>query len=257
MRTTVHEGTEPGTGPLTTGLGRARRTRRLAAALAGLVALVAALAVGVMVTKLGAARTGELGLDVSISHHRDAALTDLALAVNLLLGTLVAPVLLVVVCATIWVRSRFVATTVAMLTAVGWFSVEVGKLLVQRTRPPATAVHALVSETAADSYPSGHTAFAAGALFAVVAALALAGRSTRAAWMIGVPVVAVVALSRLYLGVHYLSDVIASVVFAGASILVAVAVVQPWLMRLQHADLHRRAASVAAPAREEDSEGEA
>jgi undecaprenyl-diphosphatase len=210
-----------------------REPNRKAWVIAGIALLVAGLAIGFAVTSLGASRTGELGLDVLISGHRDRLLTAAAEAVDVGLGTRIAPVLLIVGCGFLWRRSRFAAVTVGSLTAVGWFSVEVGKVLVQRPRPPAATVHALVTETAADSYPSGHTAFAAATVFAVVAALVLTGRSTRVAWGVGVPLVAVVGLSRLYLGVHYLADVVASVVFAGASVLVVSALAVPVLPRLR------------------------
>ncbi len=93
-------------------------------------------------------------------------------------------------------------------------------------------MHALVVESAADSYPSGHTAFAAAALFAVLAALTLHRRRRWATLMVGVPLVAVVGASRMYLGVHYLADVIASVVFAGGSILAVFALARTRLARL-------------------------
>jgi undecaprenyl-diphosphatase len=210
-----------------------RRPTRRAGVIMGIALLVAGLAIGFAVTALGPSRTGELGLDVLISGHRDRLLTAAAEAVDVGLGTRIAPVLLLVGCGLLWRRSRFAAVTVGILTAVGWLSVEVGKVLVQRPRPPAATVHALVTETAADSYPSGHTAFAAATVFAVVAALVLTGRSTRVAWGVGVPLVVVVALSRLYLGVHYLADVVASVVFAGASVLVVSALAVPVLPRLR------------------------
>ncbi|GGN08014.1 hypothetical protein GCM10009721_39630 [Terrabacter tumescens] len=215
-------------------------SRRIGGVLVGIAVLAAALAFGVTVTKVGAARTGELGLDESIAQHRDAVLTWVALAINVGFGTLVAPLLLLVTCATLWFRNRFAAVAFGCLTVIGWLSVEVGKVLVHRTRPPAAAVHALVSETAPDSYPSGHTAFAAAALFAVVAVLVLTGRPTRVVWIVGAPVVAIVALSRLYLGVHYLTDVLASVVFAAASVLVAATLCHPWLVPLRDRDRHRR-----------------
>ncbi|MER7070628.1 phosphatase PAP2 family protein [Terrabacter sp. NPDC000476] len=201
--------------------------------LAGGGLLAIALALGFVLTAVGAARTGELALDESISRHRDAALSAVARGIDVGFGTTVAPVLLLVACGILWTRHRFAAVALGALTTVGWLSVELGKALVRRPRPPAATVHALVSETAADSYPSGHTAFVAAVLFASVAALALAGRRTVAAWLLGVPVVVVVGLSRLYLGVHYLGDVIASVGFAAASILVATVVARPALMRLR------------------------
>jgi undecaprenyl-diphosphatase len=53
--------------------------------------------------------------------------------------------------------------------------------------------------------------------------------------------VAFVGLSRLYLGVHYLTDVVASVAFAAASILVVAALVRPVLTRLRDSEAERRA----------------
>ena len=206
-----------------------RRLRRRTWVVVGIALLFVGLAVGLAVTAVGASRTGELGLDVLISGHRDRLLTAAAQFVDVGLGTRIAPVLLLVGCGLVWTRDRLAAVTIGVLTVVGWLSVEVGKVLVHRPRPPASAVHALVDETAADSYPSGHTAFAAATVFAVVAALVLTARSTRVAWVVGLPVVAVVALSRLYLGAHYLSDVVASVVFAGASVLVVTALAAPAL----------------------------
>ncbi|WP_020145341.1 phosphatase PAP2 family protein [Terracoccus sp. 273MFTsu3.1] len=222
---------------------RRRRPRRVWV-VSGIALLVVGLALGFAVTAVGASRTGELGLDVLISGHRDRLLTVAAELVDVGLGTRIAPVLLRVGCGVVWTRDRFAAVTIGVLTVVGWLSVEVGKVLVHRPRPPAAAVHALVAETAADSYPSGHTAFAAATVFAVVAALVLTGRSTRVAWAVGLPVVAVVALSRLYLGVHYLADVAASVVFAGASVLVVTALAVPalpWLRLRMRSRLRPRA----------------
>ncbi len=216
-----------------------RAPRRDSVVVLGLVMVTIGLVAGFVVTSIGAAHTGELGVDVSISQHRDGVLSAIALFVNVALGPVVAPLVLLIVCGFLWTRDRFLAVTVGGLTIVGWLSVEIGKALVHRTRPPGASVHALVSETAADSYPSGHTAFAAAAVFAVVAALVLRHRSTRLAWLVGLPFIAVVALSRLYLGVHYVTDVIASVVFAGSSILVVVAIGWPWLARLRDREAAR------------------
>jgi undecaprenyl-diphosphatase len=227
--------------PLPDTARQAAGPRRTLAVVGGVAMLVGGVVVGFVVTAVGAARTGELALDVSISEHRDRLLTAIAELVDVGLGTRAAPVLLLVGCALLWRRSRFAAITVGGLTVVGWLSVEIGKLLVQRPRPPAATVHALVTETAADSYPSGHTAFAAATVFAAVATLVIAGRSPRAAWIVGLPLVAVVALSRLYLGVHYLTDVVASVAFAAASILVVAALVRPVLTRLRDSEAERRA----------------
>lgn len=199
----------------------------------GVLLLVVGIVVGFTVTSIGAQSTGELGLDVTIADHRDAVLTWLARFVNVGFGPLVAPVLLLVGCSIAWRRSRFAAVGVAALTIIGWLSVEVGKVLVHRMRPPAATVHALVVETKPDSYPSGHTAFAAAFVFAVAATMLLAQHRTRTVWLFGIPFIVIVAASRLYVGAHYLSDVIASAVFAGGTVLIAVAIAGPWLLRLR------------------------
>ena len=130
-------------------------SRRIGSALVGIAVLAVALALGLTVTKVGATRTGSSALDESIAQHRDAVLTAVALVINVGFGTLVAPLLLLVTCGTLWFRNRFAALAIGVLTIIGWFSVEVGKVLVHRPRPPAAAVHALVSETAPTAIPAG------------------------------------------------------------------------------------------------------
>lgn len=206
---------------------------RLHLVVIGAVLLLVGVGGGLAVTAAGAGGPGELSLDVAISHHRAVALTAVAQFVNVALGPKVAPVLLLLTFGFTWFRSRFAALTTVGLTIVGWLSVEVGKAVVDSARPSAAAVHALASETAHDSYPSGHTAFAAAAVFAVIATVLITGRRTRWVWASGLPLVVVVAASRLYLGVHYLSDVAASVIFAGGSVLVTVGAIAPFLLRLR------------------------
>ncbi|OFE14228.1 hypothetical protein BA895_11475 [Humibacillus sp. DSM 29435] len=219
--------------PLPPGPPRLSRIPRVPLIVTGALLLVAGLVVGFTVNTIGAQSTGELGLDVTLAGHRDGVLSALARSINVGIGPVIAPILLLVGCAIAWRRSRFVAVSVAGLTIAGWLSVEMGKLLVHRARPPMATVHALVTETKADSYPSGHTAFAAAFVFALAATLMLVGRRTRTVWLVGVPFIVIVGASRLYLGAHYLTDVVASVVFAGATVLLVIAVLGPWLLRLR------------------------
>ena len=214
----------------------APRFPRVPLAVTGVVLLVVGLVVGFTVNSIGARSTGELSLDVSIAGHRDGVLSALAQFINVGIGPAVAPVLLLIGGALLWRRSRFAAVSVVGLTIAGWLSVEIGKALVHRARPPITTVHALVVETKPDSYPSGHTAFAAALVFAVAATLILLRRPTHTVWWVGVPFVVLVAASRLYLGAHYLTDVIASVIFAGGTVLIVLAVLGPWLVRLRDRD---------------------
>ena len=87
------------------------------------------------------------------------------------------------------------------------------KNLVARTRPfdVNTAVQLLVAKPRDYSFPSGHTA----ASFASVMALYLAGEKKM--WKAALVLAVLIALSRLYLYVHYPTDIIGGVVFGSLS----------------------------------------
>lgn len=93
------------------------------------------------------------------------------------------------------------------------FVSQVLKRLVERPRPPAETMAVIGYETSF-SFPSGHTI--AAATFALVGGYLVwaAQRSaTRAAlWaVVSVVLISLIALTRLYLGYHYLTDVMAGV----------------------------------------------
>jgi undecaprenyl-diphosphatase len=84
------------------------------------------------------------------------------------------------------------------------------KLLVSRPRPPVEHLQAV----AGSSFPSGHATQASAFWFSLALAsrsVPAAARATRVVWVLAAVIVAAVALSRVYLGVHYPSDVIAGV----------------------------------------------
>ncbi len=87
------------------------------------------------------------------------------------------------------------------------------KNLVARTRPfdVNTAVQLLVAKPQDYSFPSGHTA----ASFASVTALYLAGEKKM--WKAALVLAVLIALSRLYLYVHYPTDIIGGVIFGSLS----------------------------------------
>ena len=87
------------------------------------------------------------------------------------------------------------------------------KNLVARTRPfdVNTAVQLLVAKPRDYSFPSGHTA----ASFASVTALYLVGEKKM--WKAALVLAVLIALSRLYLYVHYPTDIIGGVVFGSLS----------------------------------------
>ena len=87
------------------------------------------------------------------------------------------------------------------------------KNLVARTRPfdVNTAVQLLIEKPQDYSFPSGHTA----APFASVTALYLAGEKKM--WKAALVFAVLIALSRLYLYVHYPTDIIGGVIFGSLS----------------------------------------
>jgi undecaprenyl-diphosphatase len=107
-----------------------------------------------------------------------------------------------------WHPALATATLVSLL--ISGLAASVMKAVFDRPRPPI-AFHA--TATAAAAFPSGHATDAAGFFLAAALVLALTIAHRRIAQLasiaIGLLLAALVGLSRLVLGVHWLSDVIA------------------------------------------------
>ncbi|WP_153505451.1 phosphatase PAP2 family protein [Cumulibacter manganitolerans] len=191
----------------------------------GVLLLAATVTIGEVVRSQGPARTGELAFDVTLSHHRDGVGIVLAETISIVLGPIVGPLLVIVGCIVLWRRhARQTAALLAVLSASGWLVSGLVKVAVHRNRPPTRVVHALLLENAPDSFPSGHTALIT-AVFAAMFTIAwMVGRPIAqrvGVALVGVVVVAAVATSRLYLGVHYFYDVLAAPLVAVGGVLVA------------------------------------
>jgi membrane-associated phospholipid phosphatase len=105
-----------------------------------------------------------------------------------------------------------------------------------RTRPPGSLV-----ATSGASFPSGHSIAASVTVVAAVIALVPPGRA-RVAWGAAAAGFSVLmALSRAYLGAHWLSDAIAGVLL-GTSCALLAALVADGLQRRRSADRPRRPA---------------
>ena len=149
---------------------------------------------------------------------RTALLTDVAVAVGHLGGTVgIVIALLVSVSVALAVTRRWAPALFLLLATVGETAMFLGAAaIVARSRPPVEKLSAQLPPTS--SFPSGHVA-AALATYGAVALLALAWSTHR--WRYAVAVLAAlvvlaVAWSRLYRGVHYPSDVLASLLYASA-----------------------------------------
>jgi undecaprenyl-diphosphatase len=107
-----------------------------------------------------------------------------------------------------------------------------------RARPPVSLV-----ATSGASFPSGHSIAASVTVFAAVIALVPAGRR-RVAWGLGAAVFSLLmALTRAYLGAHWLSDAIAGVLLGTSCALLAAVATD----RAQRGWRRRRGTSDVAP----------
>ena len=140
-------------------------------------------------------------------------------------GYVIAP-LAALGCTTLYRRGRRSnALAIALSVAGGSAIANLDKLLVARPRP---LVHHLDS-VSSFSFPSGHTTQSAAFYLALLIALLLSNpsrsRAATAALATGV-LLAGIALSRVYLGVHYPTDVTAGLLLGGSwSVLTA------WIVR--------------------------
>lgn len=122
--------------------------------------------------------------------------------------TVLIPVLLVVSVYLGWRRRDLYAVAYLWAALVGAMLLyQVFKSAIGRARPP---VAEMLTQTGGYAYPSGHATQAI-TIWGILAALAVAGRSrrTRALLLAAAGLVIVlVGISRIYLGVHWFTDVI-------------------------------------------------
>jgi membrane protein DedA with SNARE-associated domain/membrane-associated phospholipid phosphatase len=120
-----------------------------------------------------------------------------------------------------WRRRPYELFTLLIGTVLIYAGVHITKVAVDRLRPPDALVHAVGS-----SYPSAHAAYSTiYVALGVIAARVLPNLASKAALVTGTIVAAaLIGASRVYLGVHYYSDVVAGWAL-GAFILATCAIV--------------------------------
>lgn len=177
--------------------------------LAGLVAFILiGWAAGALWTSLSF--SAELEFMREVAAQRTAALTSVARAVTWA-GSSFVLVPLALLCFVLMLRAGMRVEAAAVVLSLGGAMLisDAVKLLVARPRPPIEHLQAVSGY----SFPSGHATQASAFWFSLVLALRARAqpRTVRLAGAGAVLLVTAVALSRVYLGVHYPSDVIAGI----------------------------------------------
>ena len=192
-----------------------------------LVLFVAALAIGLVAAHTSVLQPHELQWNTDIQKTRSGGLNSFMLDVADVASPVAGLVIIALITGFFLVRRRPVqAVATFLVIAVGWNSSEIAKLIVMRHRPPTQ--FSLAPETGSNSFPSGHVAFAV-SLAVGLCLLAVGTRWLELAAIVGTLWTMLVAFSRLYIGAHYLTDVIGSVLVSSAAIIFLTGLWHNWI----------------------------
>jgi undecaprenyl-diphosphatase len=186
------------------------------------LSLAAVLAIGLWGLFAPSARASQLDLILWINKAGNPAIDHLASVIEEFLSPKYAIVITAVLAAIFWVGTRSFQTGLGfgLAVAFAWLPVGALKVVFQEARPAADGLlREAVPSQDFSSFPSGHMSFAIG----IVYALYLIYNNTRAKnWVLGLGAafIVFVGYARLYVGVHYFSDVLASVFASTAGILI-------------------------------------
>ncbi|GAA4585366.1 hypothetical protein GCM10023194_27840 [Planotetraspora phitsanulokensis] len=217
-----------------------RRTQPEIQIIVGCVFLLVATAMGFLACSTGWT-TQDMRISTDIQALRMPWLTGAALVLNLACDTVGGIIILVVLTTALMLTGRRVDAVRSLVVVVaGWGISTILKIVVARPRPANP--HALLGKLGDSSFPSGHVALT----LSLVIALALL---IRRRWMIVVGAVVVLAqmFARVYLGAHYLSDTVGSLIAAPAAIAIALALVRTRALAGQRVDPARRAPACELP----------
>ncbi|WP_081476408.1 phosphatase PAP2 family protein [Mycolicibacterium rhodesiae] len=228
----VHAGSEIAVGGLlvstvavAAGWGLRNRMPGWAAASLRVAGLVSAIVVLACQARGAGWLTGvDRSVTMWLADHRNPTVDALALTVTNGFGPIVTTGLTAAFGLLVGMRSRSILNGLVIVCTVGGASLLCWliKLVVERPRPPLLIQ---VTPETDFSFPSGHVTGAA-ALFGILAVIVgMVGSrlATLVIGAVGVLTVSAVALSRLYLGVHWLTDVLASVLLAAVVLMFAAA----------------------------------
>jgi undecaprenyl-diphosphatase len=184
---------------------------------------IAFLALGVYVSGTGPRRMDQWASETLHRHATDGLTRVMRLVTDLGSNGFAIPLMLLVVGWLIWRQRRQTAVIVAGFWIAAKLTGSVAKAVFDRDRP---SLFPHLHDAGGYSYPSGHTVTAV-ITYGLIAALLVHCRHGYRRWaLIAVAALLVIAVatSRIYLGVHYLTDVVGSIVITGAWLRIAILV---------------------------------
>ena len=187
----------------------------------------AALALGLVAAHTSLTQSTELGWNTDIQKMRSGGLNSTMLHVADVASPVAGLLFIALITGFFLVRRQPVQAVASFLVvAVGWNSSEIAKLIVMRHRPPT--VYSLAPETGSNSFPSGHVSFAV-SLAVALCFLAIGTRWFRLAVALGTLWSLLIAFTRLYIGAHYPTDVVGSVLVSSSAIICLTGLWHGWI----------------------------
>jgi membrane-associated phospholipid phosphatase len=208
---------------------RRGRNRFILTVVVVIVVVILIIVAGIALTHSASETAAETHLLASIAASRVGALVSVSLGIDWLFSPPIAVVIGILATAAVFLVTRSWVTVLhfALLVLGTWLSSEVVKYIVHRPRPTAKLADTLVPNPDPDSYPSGHVCFAIGIGLALVV-LTMRSRVRVVVAVLAILLILVTSASRLYLGIHYPTDVLASIVFGVAAFVGIEAVWRRW-----------------------------
>jgi membrane-associated phospholipid phosphatase len=197
---------------------RSSRNRFVLIIVLVIVVVLLVLVAGIALTHSSKDTAAETHLLASIATGRSAALVSVSLALNWVFSPPIAVIVGLIAAAGVFARTRRWITVLhfVLLVLGTWLSSEAIKVIVHRPRPAARLADTLVPNPDPDSYPSGHVCFAVGLGLAFFV-LAIRSRVRVIILVLAILLALVTAGTRIYLGIHYPTDALASLVFGVAA----------------------------------------
>jgi len=197
---------------------RSSRNRFVLIIVLVVVVVLLVLVAGIALTHSASETAAETRILASIAAGRTAALVSVSLALNWVFSPPIAVIVGVIAAAGVFARTRSWITVLhfVLLVLGTWLSSEVIKVIVHRPRPTAHLADTLVPNPDPDSYPSGHVCFAVGLGLAFFV-LVIRTRVRVVILVLAILLSLGTAGTRIYLGIHYPTDALASLVFAVAA----------------------------------------